>query len=67
MSEKRKIGPWIESGYLGHGTFGMVRLWCNEVFKLVSVYTILHSTLSSSNMVHMIYCQSVSIALTLIW
>ncbi|XP_046859297.1 inhibitor of nuclear factor kappa-B kinase subunit beta-like isoform X2 [Xenia sp. Carnegie-2017] len=33
MSEKRKIGPWIESGYLGHGTFGMVRLWYNEHTK----------------------------------
>ena len=30
-AEKRKIGDWIESGYLGHGTFGMVKLWHNEV------------------------------------
>jgi hypothetical protein len=29
--EKRKVGDWIESGYLGHGTFGMVKLWHNEV------------------------------------
>ena len=31
MAERRKIGNWIESGCLGSGTFGMVKLWCNEV------------------------------------
>ena len=36
MAEKRKIGDWIESGYLGHGTFGMVKLWHNEVCILKS-------------------------------
>ncbi|CAB3996864.1 inhibitor of nuclear factor kappa-B kinase subunit alpha-like, partial [Paramuricea clavata] len=33
MAERRKIGDWIESGYLGSGTFGMVKLWHNEVTK----------------------------------
>ena len=32
-AEKRKIGDWIENGYLGHGTFGMVKLWQNEKTK----------------------------------
>lgn len=31
MAEKRKIGDWVESGCLGRGTFGMVKLWHNEV------------------------------------
>ncbi|XP_028408517.1 inhibitor of nuclear factor kappa-B kinase subunit beta-like isoform X2 [Dendronephthya gigantea] len=34
MAEKRKVGDWIESGYLGHGTFGIVKLWHNEKTKV---------------------------------
>ena len=41
MAERRKIGDWIESGYLGSGTFGMVKLWHNEVGVLIIIIIII--------------------------